>query len=166
LTPYQAHVLTLERATADYFEGASATHLASAAGLANWITGDLARLSNERGVGLTSTPVTARHLAQLVGMVERSEITGAAGKKVLETMADTGEGPAEVVDRLDLRQVADTSSLEALANEVLAENPKLVETYRGGKQNAIQAMVGKAMAKSQGKANPQKVREILELKLR
>ncbi len=165
LTPYQAHVLTLERATADYFERAVAVAVASPAGLANWITGDLARLTHESGAGLQSIPVAAEHVARLVGMVEQSEITGSAGKQVLEAMFTTGERPEAVVDRLDLRQMGDASTLEVLATEVLAENPKLVETYRSGKHNAIQAMVGKAMAKSKGKANPQKVREILEVKL-
>lgn len=167
MSTYQAHVLTLERSTADYFERAlSAGTGASPAGVANWVTGDLARLANERGSVPGDTLVSPDDLALLVGMVECGEITGAAGKQVLEEMARSGEKPADVVDRLDLRQLADDSSLETLAHEVLAENPSLVDTYRSGKLNAIQALVGKAMAKSKGKANPQRMREILETRLR
>jgi aspartyl-tRNA(Asn)/glutamyl-tRNA(Gln) amidotransferase subunit B len=98
-------------------------------------------------------------------MVERREITGAAGKQVLEEMFRTGESPADIVDRLDLRQVGDEAALESLADKVLTENPALVQTYKSGKLNAIQAMVGRAMAESKGKANPQRMREILEAKL-
>jgi aspartyl-tRNA(Asn)/glutamyl-tRNA(Gln) amidotransferase subunit B len=80
-------------------------------------------------------------------------------------MFSSGQGPEQIVNRLDLRQVGDESALEGLAVEILAENPKLVETYRSGKHNAIQALVGRAMAKSKGKANPQRIREILESRL-
>jgi aspartyl-tRNA(Asn)/glutamyl-tRNA(Gln) amidotransferase subunit B len=165
LTPYQARVLTLERSTADYFETAVAAGHATPAGLANWISGDAARLLNERGETFQTIAVAPEDIARLVGMVEAGEITGAAGKQVLEAMFSSGQGPEGIVNRLDLRQVGDESALEGLAVEILAENPKLVETYRSGKHNAIQALVGRAMAKSKGKANPQRIREILESRL-
>jgi aspartyl-tRNA(Asn)/glutamyl-tRNA(Gln) amidotransferase subunit B len=167
LTPYQARVLTLERSGADYFEQAvSSAAGASPAGIANWITGDVSRLVNERGETFASLPVPPGAVARLVAMVEGNEITGTAGKQVLEAMFAGSTDPDQIVERLDLRQVGDESALADLADEVLAENPKLVETYRGGKQNAIQALVGRAMAKSKGKANPGRVREIMEERLR
>lgn len=166
LTPYQAHVLTLERSGADYYERAvKADAKASPAGIANWVTGDVARLVNERGESFETISVPAEQVAELVHMVESGKITGTAAKQVLETMFDEGGAPAEIVDRLDLRQLGDESALVSLADEVLAENPKLVETYRSGKQNAIQALVGRAMAKSKGKANPSRIRQIMETRL-
>lgn len=167
LTPYQARVLTLERSGADYFERAvKAGTGASPAGIANWVTGDVSRLVNERGETFETVTVPAEEVARLVAMVETNEITGAAGKQVLEIMFAGGEGPDHIVERLDLRQMGDESALVDLAEEVLAENPDLVETYQGGKQNAIQALVGRAMAKSKGRANPGRVREIMESRLR
>jgi aspartyl-tRNA(Asn)/glutamyl-tRNA(Gln) amidotransferase subunit B len=137
----------------------------SPVGVANWITGDFAHLINDRGVDISAVHVRPGDVGALVGMVERREITGAAGKQVLEEMFRTGESPADIVDRLDLRQVGDEAALESLADKVLTENPALVQTYKSGKLNAIQAMVGRAMAESKGKANPQRMREILEAKL-
>jgi aspartyl-tRNA(Asn)/glutamyl-tRNA(Gln) amidotransferase subunit B len=166
LTPYQAQVLTLERPMADYYERSSAGGTGvSPVGVANWITGDFAHLINDRGVDISAVHVRPGDVGALVGMVERREITGAAGKQVLEEMFRTGESPADIVDRLDLRQVGDEAALESLADKVLTENPALVQTYKSGKLNAIQAMVGRAMAESKGKANPQRMREILEAKL-
>jgi aspartyl-tRNA(Asn)/glutamyl-tRNA(Gln) amidotransferase subunit B len=60
-----------------------------------------------------------------------------------------------------LRQVTDTSALQAWVDEAIAENPGPVEQFRGGKEGALNAVLGQVMKKSRGSANPQAVRELL-----
>jgi aspartyl-tRNA(Asn)/glutamyl-tRNA(Gln) amidotransferase subunit B len=166
LSAYTADVLTGEKAMADFFEAA----LRSAAGVpavtvANWVTGDLSRLLNDSGQSIDSMPLTPQSLGKLLSMVESRAISGAAAKQVLEVMFRTGEEPEIIVQREDLGQIADPAALEELVNHVLAANPRLVETYRRGKTNVLQALIGQTMKASKGKANPPAVREILERKL-
>ena len=78
-----------------------------------------------------------------------------------ESAAAVGEGQADaqaridtLVERLGLRQVNDSSALQGIVDAVLADNPKLVEDVRSGKEKAFNALVGQAMKRSQGKANP------------
>jgi aspartyl-tRNA(Asn)/glutamyl-tRNA(Gln) amidotransferase subunit B len=163
VTPEHAHVLTLERSLAEFFEDAvRAAPAVPPRLMSNWITGDFLRIINETGATVQTAPVSAERLAQLVELVHVGEISGAAGKQVLEEMNVSGEMADEVVDRLNLRQVSDVDELERLVREVLEANPKLVADYQRGKTNTIQALVGRGMKVSKGKAPPQIIRDLLE----
>ena len=48
---------------------------------------------------------------------------------------------------------------------VIAENPKPVEDYKKGKENALQFLIGKAMAELKGRANPKVLEELFRKKL-
>jgi aspartyl-tRNA(Asn)/glutamyl-tRNA(Gln) amidotransferase subunit B len=70
-----------------------------------------------------------------------------------------------VIEQKGLKQISDTGALEAIVDEVLANNAKSVEQYRAGKEAAINALIGQAMKASKGKANPAQVTELLKKKL-
>lgn len=166
LAPATSRVLTNEKALADFFEAAlAAAGPDSAPTLANWITGDVSRLLNETGERIDQSRLDPAALARLVSMVRDSLISGAAAKQVLEEMYRSGATPETIVERLNLGQIADVTALEAIVDQVLTENQGVVETYRKGKANAIQALVGRVMKASKGKANPALVRDLLLRKL-
>ena len=74
-------------------------------------------------------------------------------------------GPDEIIEKRGLKQISDAGAVEKVVDEALAANPKLVEDYRSGKEKAFNALVGQVMKRSQGKANPAQVNEILRRKL-
>lgn len=94
-------------------------------------------------------------------MIYKNEISSKAAKTVLLEMFNTGVDPCGVVDKKSLRQITDDSSIEKIVKEVVAKNPKAVEDYKKGKQNALQFLAGQVMAASRGTANPGKARELL-----
>jgi aspartyl-tRNA(Asn)/glutamyl-tRNA(Gln) amidotransferase subunit B len=159
-------VLTQERALADYFESlvAAAPDL-PARTLANWTINELLRALAESQTPFTAIPIPPASLGDLVRMVEQGQLSSSAGKRVLEEMYRTGEAAGAVVSRLDLTQLGDAAALESLVDAVLAEQPQLVDTYRSGKTNVLQAIIGQVMKASKGRANPAIVREILERRL-
>jgi aspartyl-tRNA(Asn)/glutamyl-tRNA(Gln) amidotransferase subunit B len=161
-----ARVLTQERALADYFESlvAAAPDL-PARTLANWTINELLRALAESQTPFTAIPIPPASLGDLVRMVEQGQLSSSAGKRVLEEMYRTGEAAGAVVSRLDLTQLGDAAALESLVDAVLAEQPQLVDTYRSGKTNVLQAIIGQVMKASKGRANPAIVREILERRL-
>lgn len=166
LTPPISRVLTNEKAMADFFEeSVAATGSDAASALANWITGDVSRLLNERGKDLKQSRLDPAALAKVVTMVRSNLISGSAAKQVLEEMYLTGEAPEMIVERLNLAQIVDLTALERLVDEVLAGNDSLIDTYHKGKVNALQALMGKVMKASNGKANPPAVRDLLGRKL-
>lgn len=161
-----AGVLTLSRHMAEFFESVVASEEHPPPQLAaRWLCGDVSRLLNDDGIEIEKSRLTPALVARLLGMIEIGTISGAAGKQVLDAMYATGDDPRLIVERDNLAQIGDAAELESIVDAVLASNQPLVETYRSGKTNAIQALVGQVMKASKGKANPAVARELLEQKL-
>jgi aspartyl-tRNA(Asn)/glutamyl-tRNA(Gln) amidotransferase subunit B len=160
LKPEVARVLTTSPTTSAFFEETIALG-ADTTATANWLTQDVAAVANEARVEVEDTKLTPQHLAELISLVKDGTISRTAGKDVLEDVVIGGDAPADVVERKGLKQVSDTSALEAWVDEAIAENASAVEQYRSGKEGALNAVVGAVMKRSGGSANAQAVRELL-----
>ena len=121
-----------------------------------WEPGDFCRHSLCRAIA-------AQHLAALVRLIDEGTISGAIAKTVYAAMM-AGEGaPEGIVKARGLVQVSDTSALDPIVNEVLAnpKNAQSVADFKAGKDRALGALVGQVMKASQGKANPKMVNELI-----
>jgi aspartyl-tRNA(Asn)/glutamyl-tRNA(Gln) amidotransferase subunit B len=167
LTTYAARVLVEEKTVADYFEAALHDLPASIAprALANWISGELFGLMNQAGISPERIPVPATELARLVALVEMGRINQGSGREVLAEMFQSGRSAADIVRQRGLEQVSDAAFIARLVQETLAENPSEVENFRAGKATVLNWLFGQVMRKSQGRANPQMVRQELERQL-
>ena len=162
ITPYDAHVLTLERELADYYETAAKAS-DNPKQVANWVTNDLLRLLGERDLGIGACPVKPADLAALAALTTAGKITGnVARAKVFPAMLETGKTPDVLVKELGLEQVNDDGAIEGFVTQAVAANPKAVEEYRAGKAASLQFLVGQVMKLSRGKANPQGVISLLK----
>jgi aspartyl-tRNA(Asn)/glutamyl-tRNA(Gln) amidotransferase subunit B len=161
---YDAQVLTLTRATADYFE-----RVASLAGdgraAANWVMGELMGLLKAENRDISESPVSAENLGELVSMIAKGEITGKLAKEIFPKMFATGESARTIMEREGLKPISDLAALEKIVDEVIAANPKQVEQYRAGKTAVLGYLVGQVMKASRGQANPGAVNELLRQKL-
>jgi aspartyl-tRNA(Asn)/glutamyl-tRNA(Gln) amidotransferase subunit B len=160
LRPEQARILAGSPSTAAFFEATVALG-ADPASAANWITQDLAGLVNTARIELDAAGVTPRHVADVVALVADQTISTTGAKQVLEEAFETGDSAGAIVERRSLRQVVDPAALEAWVDEAIAENPGPVEQFRGGKEGALNAVLGQVMKKSGGSANPKAARELL-----
>ena len=160
LTTDQARILAGSSATATFFEETLALG-AEPKAAANWVTQDLAGLSNAARVELAHAKVTPAHVADLIALVSDGTVSITGAKQVLEEAFETGAPAAEIVERRGLRRVTDTSALQAWVDEAIAENPGPVEQFRAGKEGALNAILGAVMKRSGGSADPKAVRELL-----
>ena len=160
VTAYQASVLTADRVLCGYYEKAAAATKNKAA-VANWILNDF--LSTQPDPA--TTPVKPEYFAELADLVTAGKINSAQGKKVFAELVANPSSPHEIVKKLGLEQISDTGALAAMCDEAIAANPRSVDDYKAGKMNAINALKGFVMKKSQGKANPVQIDEILKQKL-
>ncbi len=161
LASYDAALLTESREKAAFFEATLAATRAMPKAAANWVNGEMAALLNLREHDFSAPGVEPAGLARLLDLLADATISAKAAKEVLHAMAD-GEGSAdEIVARRGLEQISDAGEIEAAVAGVVASNPKLVADYRAGKEKAFNALVGKVMAATQGKANPAQVNEVL-----
>jgi aspartyl-tRNA(Asn)/glutamyl-tRNA(Gln) amidotransferase subunit B len=163
LSAYDASVLVSERATADFFEPVAKGRDAKAA--ANWIMGDLFGALNRRGLGIEASPVTAASLGKLLDLITDDTINGRIAKDVFDAMVETGKDPAVIVDEKGLRQVTDTSAIDAAVATVLAANADKVAEYKAGREKLFGFFVGQVMRAMGGKGNPALVNDALKRNL-
>jgi len=165
LPPYDAGVLTASRELADFYERTVAAAGGEAKLSANWVLSELGGALNARGVDITGSPVSADDLGGLVRRIADGTISGKIAKQVFEAML-AGEGTADaVIEAKGLKQITDSSEIEAMIDEIIAANPGQVEQYRSGKEKVLGWFVGQVMKASRGKANPEQVNELLRRKL-
>ncbi len=164
LSAYDAQVLVQDRTLAELFEGALAAG-AKPKPAANWMMGDLLAYANAQGVELSSLKLRPEWFAHLVELVEQGTLSGRMAKELFLQMVKEGRDPAQLAVEGGLRQISDADALERLADEVLQGNRSSVDDYLKGKTNALTHLMGQAMKRSQGKANPHQMTEILKRKL-
>ncbi len=170
LPEYDALILTSSQAMATYYEAVVAkAGKDNAKAAANWLMGDVSSALNRADVAIENSPVEASQLALLLKRIADGTISNNAGKKVFSLMWETQSGDENladaIIEREGLKQISDTGALEAIVDEVLANNAKSVEQYKAGKEAAINALIGQCMKASKGKANPAQVTELLKKKL-
>jgi aspartyl-tRNA(Asn)/glutamyl-tRNA(Gln) amidotransferase subunit B len=120
------------------------------------------RVLKEDRIGIEQLKVTPSMLRELFDLIENGTISGKIAKEVFEVMVYTGKNAGQVVEEKGLKQVTDESAINKIINDVVAENEKVVADYTGGKKNAFGFLVGQVMKKTQGKANPKLVNEMLK----
>ncbi len=166
LTEYSAALLILDKPVADYFEEAVGLS-SNPKALCNWITIEFAGRLKESGSTLLTLGIPPSHVAKLVKMIDKGEITGRIAKSVADDMVkDPKKDPALIVkENPDYQPVGDLSTIEPLVDQVLRENPSSIADYKAGRTKAFAFLVGQIMKLTKGKADPSLVNELLHKKL-
>ncbi|MBO6765094.1 Asp-tRNA(Asn)/Glu-tRNA(Gln) amidotransferase subunit GatB [Maricaulis sp.] len=162
LSDYDASVLAADKDRAAYFEEVAEGRDAKLA--SNWVNNELYGRLNKEGLTITDCPVSAAQLGGLVALIEDETISGKIAKDVFEILWAEGGDPATIVEERGLKQVTDTGAIEAVIDQLIADNPDQAASVRE-KPKAMGWFVGQVMKAMQGKANPQAVNEILQKKL-
>lgn len=167
LSLYDASVLTSSRELATYFESLlAATGGNDPKQCANWVIVELSGALNKASMDITESPVSAEQLAGVLNRISDNTISGKIAKTVFEALwKGEGKDADAIIENKGLKQVTDTGAIEAMVDEVLANNPDQVQQYRDGKEQLLGFFVGQIMKASKGKANPAQVNELLKKKL-
>ncbi len=166
LSAYAAEQLTAERWLAEYFEAAAA-EAQSPAALCNLILGEAFAQIALRDTAHTgerdasSLPIAPGHLAKLSNLMSPGRVNISTGKKILSALFDKDCDPEAYAAANDLFTLTDAAVLEQAARKALALNPDMVQSYKAGKTNVEKALMGKAMAETRGKADPERLRKLL-----
>ena len=164
VSDYDAKELTSDKDLAKFFEGVVGEG-AKAKLAANWVLSELLRVLKERELSIAESPVSVKHLAELIGLIENRTISGKIAKAVFEEMVVSPQSPEAIVEAKGLKQVLDTRQIEQWVDEVIAANPTQVEQFKSGKDKLMGFFVGQVMKLSQGKANPPMVSKFIQEKL-
>jgi aspartyl-tRNA(Asn)/glutamyl-tRNA(Gln) amidotransferase subunit B len=132
----------------------------------NYLITELQKLFYQSDKNFADIKITPENFAEFIKLVAQKVVHSSGAQTLLGEMFKTGGDPSHIVKKKDLGQVSDEDELREIIIEVLSQNPGPVEDYKKGKQNALMFLVGKVMAATKGKANPQIVAELLKKNLR
>ncbi len=155
--------LIQDKSVSSYFE--EAVKLAdkiAANTIANWIMGDLFGWMNETGCSIQDIKVNPTELVKLIQFHEQKMINKNSAKEILQEMLQSGKSAQEIIQTKGMEQISSTAELEKAVNQILQRYPAEVASYHAGKETVFNWLFGQVMQATQGKGDPQKVKEILK----
>jgi len=162
---YDADILTLSKSLADYFESCTKS-VQDPKMVSNWMMTELLRELKDENQSIESCSVSWKSFAELLNLVKKGSISGKVGKDVFKEMMKRGCSASSIIEEQGLKQVDDQALLISTIDQVLKENPKEFEKYRGGQEKLFGFFVGQVMKLTKGQAHPKKVNELLKAKLK
>ncbi len=165
LTEDSADILTSEKNIANFYEDCLKYH-DNYKTIANWVRNGILQYLNKNKLNITDLKkLSSENFAKLVKLVDSGVITGKIGQEIVINVIESGADPEKIIEDKGLKQVSDESAIGKIIDEVINENSEAVANFKKGKKQAIGFLVGQAMKKSKGKANPQIVNKLLQEKL-
>lgn len=131
----------------------------------NWILGDVLRVLKEERITADKFTIVPTRLNKLIGLISHGSISNTAAKTVFEEMIKSDKDADEIVKQKGLFQISSTDTIGPIIEEVIKNNPDVVQQYKDGKVQVKGFLVGQIMKATKGKANPKMVAELLTQKL-
>ena len=160
-----AEQLTQSKAIADYFESCLKMTELEPKLIANWMMTQLNALLNRDGLDISQAPVQPERLVALIERVADHTISAKSAKEVLATMWNDTRTAEQIIEAKGLKQISDTSQLDAIVEQILNNNPKQVAQFLSGKDKVLGYFVGQAMKASQGQADPAQLSQCFKTRL-
>ncbi|MCQ8211546.1 Asp-tRNA(Asn)/Glu-tRNA(Gln) amidotransferase subunit GatB [Cetobacterium somerae] len=169
LPEYDANILTDEIELADYFERVvKVTNNAKLS--SNWIMTEVLRELKESGKTIEESKISSEDLGKIINLIQKDIISSKIAKELFTIKLNDSRDPEVIVKEEGMVQVVDLGEIEGIVNQVLSDNPKMVEDFKnsdeGRKPRVLKGLIGQVMKLSKGKANPKIVTELMESKLK
>ncbi|NLV22667.1 MAG: Asp-tRNA(Asn)/Glu-tRNA(Gln) amidotransferase subunit GatB, partial [Syntrophomonadaceae bacterium] len=164
LSPYDADLITQSPQILQFFDETIKLH-PDAKAVSNWMMGDLMRLLNQNGMEIQDALVKPALLAEMLDLLNDGTISGKMAKTVFEEMFTSGQDPRTIIKEKGLVQISDADALLPLIDEIVNNNPKVLQDYKNGKEKAFGFFIGQVMKATRGQANPEMVNKLLRERL-
>ncbi|MDD3428263.1 MAG: Asp-tRNA(Asn)/Glu-tRNA(Gln) amidotransferase subunit GatB [Caldisericia bacterium] len=164
LSNEEAKLLTSSKDILSFFDGCTKLYQDYKT-IVNWISSEILKNLNKMKKSLKDVPLNPENFIKMLTLINEGKISGKIGKTILEEMMITGKDPVEFIKEKGLFQLSDSDALVSIIEDIINNNPKEVSMYRNGKKNLFGFFMGEAMKKTNGKANPQLLKEIMLEKL-
>jgi aspartyl-tRNA(Asn)/glutamyl-tRNA(Gln) amidotransferase subunit B len=168
LPPYDADLITRDKAMADYFEALCQINPElPARDISKWLLGETSRIMNIHNIDIDEfkKKVSPENFVELLVLESQSAVNTTSAKFVFEEMFNTYKTAQEIIDEKGLTQISDTQELEETVVNVINSNAQAVADYKAGKKQSLKFLMGQVMKATGGRANTKLVNELLEKKL-
>lgn len=160
ISAYDAKILVKEKNVADYYEETIKLG-ANPKSASNWITSIILGYLNKNEMEMKDIFLTPSMLAELIKMVEDGKISSKQSKEVFYKVLEEKKEPSVIVAELGIKQIGGEDEILKIVTEVLDEQPAAIETYKQGRTNIVDFLVGQVMKKTKGQANPAMTRNMM-----
>ncbi len=171
LNSKQVEVLITDRFAGEFFEEAISELEAEnkkikVITLYNYLTSDLFGLISQTKINFKDLKITPENFAELINIIDKDEISTRTAKDVLKIMFETGRDPSEIIESENLKQVpGDSEEISKIVRNIIESNPQVVADFKKGKENAIQALIGKTIGQLKGRVNPKTLEDLIRKEL-
>jgi aspartyl-tRNA(Asn)/glutamyl-tRNA(Gln) amidotransferase subunit B len=167
LNEEQANVLAESPETAEWFEEAASEAKALQSDINNqsvynYYISDLRGLMKESGVALDAIKITPFHFAKVIVFIAQGKLNSRLAKDILKEMFATGQDPEEIIRQKGLDEELTSEKLQEIIKLVVEQSPQAIVDYKKGNENAIQALIGRVMKETKGRANPGELKALFE----
>jgi aspartyl-tRNA(Asn)/glutamyl-tRNA(Gln) amidotransferase subunit B len=163
LSEFDAEILVLDKDIADFFEKGIKSQKSFGSEeyklYCNWLMGEISRWLNDNNKSITETKLTPKILVDLINNIKNGKITGKIAKTFVDDMMK-GIEIQDILKKSGKQRISDENKITEVVKEVIEENPKIVEDAKKNPK-AIQALIGKCMAKTKGQLDPEITKEII-----
>ncbi|NLB53211.1 MAG: Asp-tRNA(Asn)/Glu-tRNA(Gln) amidotransferase subunit GatB [Syntrophomonadaceae bacterium] len=160
LPEYDAALITVSPYNLKFFDQCVALY-PDAKTVSNWMMGELSRLLNQNSQEIEQCHIKPEMLADMLKLINDGTISGKMAKSVFEEMFKTGKSAGHIVKEQGMIQISDEDTLRKIIQEIVEQNPGVVEDYKNGKEKAKGFFVGQVMKATKGQANPGAVNKVL-----
>ena len=146
---------------AEYFEDALNTYNGNPQLLANWMLTEVMAILNKDKIEIANLSITAQSLSQLIQRIDDGTISSTIAKNIFSQLIESEMDVDELIKEQGLEQISDTTEIEQIVITVLNEHQEQKDQYLAGKEQVLGFLIGKVMQKTQGKANPKLVNDLM-----
>jgi len=146
---------------AEYFEDALNTYNGNPQLLANWLITEVMAILNKDKIDIVSLPISAKSVSQLIQRIDDGTISSTIAKNIFSQLIESEMSVDELIKEQGLEQISDTNEIKQVITTVLNENQEQKDQYLAGKEQVLGFLIGKVMQKTQGKANPKLVNDLM-----
>ncbi|MBI2106123.1 Asp-tRNA(Asn)/Glu-tRNA(Gln) amidotransferase subunit GatB [Candidatus Woesearchaeota archaeon] len=129
---------------------------------AHWLRRDLMKVLHYNKKELKEVKIDAQHIKEILSLLQQNKINDATAKELLIKLIESPFSPKEHIEKENLAMITSESEIENMCREVIKNNKGVVDSYKSGKQEAMNFLVGQVMRLSKGKANPKETQKILK----
>ena len=133
--------------------------------IASWLVGDIFAFVKENNLDVSSLMEKTKVIVELLKLVSDDVISNKVGKEILPKILKGEGSPSEIVKKMGLEQVSDSSELEKIINEALKDEEDNIAKFQGGSDRVLGYFVGKCLKATKGKGNPKLINKLLLEKL-
>jgi len=163
LSEFDSENLVLDKEIADFYESGANSDptfgYEEYKQYCNWLMNNISGWLNENNTTINNTKLNPKHVVDLIKNIRNGKITTKIAKAYIDEMMK-GTSVSQIIKKKGKTRIYDEKIIEKLCRDAIEENPNIVKDFRKNLK-ALEALIGRVMAKTKGQADPKITREVM-----